>query len=321
MPISAASPGRLSGEVDSPELSSATFATDGRTSIYVLRDGIFEWGGVMWGLQADLESGTMLISASGFLSYFDRRLINADVSYASVEQADILASLVAAAEAETGGSIGVASQTVATGTLRDRNYLASDLKTVGDAMRNLSRVGGGIDFYIDAAWDGSIIQKTLRSSFPQTGRVTGAVIDLDANVAGGNVSINGSKVITRSTATGDGSAANAVAANLALEAAVPRAEGVEAHPSVSEAATLAGHAARMLGRGVAELKILTLVMQDGVEPVVGSLLMGDVITVRGAVGFIDVEGLYRVTGISVAVDDSGSEVMTVTLASQEAWAV
>jgi hypothetical protein len=61
------------GKTDSFDLYDATMP--GKTALYVTRDGICVWGGIIWSRNYNLKSQELDVSASEFTSYFHRRRV------------------------------------------------------------------------------------------------------------------------------------------------------------------------------------------------------------------------------------------------------
>lgn len=98
----------------------------GRTALYVERDGVLVWGGVIWTVKYTSADQHLEIGAAGFLSYFDHRrvlpadfdpdatdLSAADVPFIDRDQSDIARALVATAQAHPGGDIRVRPESTA----------------------------------------------------------------------------------------------------------------------------------------------------------------------------------------------------------------
>jgi len=317
MPLVTSTEATLSLSVGRPELTAANFQPDGRTQIFVERDGSLVWGGMLWGFTADMGKQTAKISATGFLGYFMRRLIVADATYAATEQTAIAWGLINTAQAAS--SIGVVDGSTATGTVRDRAYEGVYATPVGEALQNLTRLNGGFDMRIRSYWSGGSIVKSFETSFPQSGRTTAIVLDLASNLSKLSLTEKGTEVNTLAYASGQPGVALQSTANATLELSVPRLEAIEAHTSVSETAALLAHSARLSQRGSTAVRTMRAEVAPGYAPGVGGFVTGDVVAVRAVVGWLDVSGNYRVSGYSVGVDDAGTEKVQLDLATSGAF--
>src|SRR5437764_7624547 len=75
---------------DIDALLQATVPT--RTALYIDRDGDLVWGGIIWTRRPARDG--MQITASGFLSYFDKRRIRQDFDQLGTEQCTIARTLL-----------------------------------------------------------------------------------------------------------------------------------------------------------------------------------------------------------------------------------
>ena len=61
--------------VNSAALNVLTSTTPGRNALYVDRNGVLLWGGIIWAREWDSASQLMKLTAREFESYFERRRI------------------------------------------------------------------------------------------------------------------------------------------------------------------------------------------------------------------------------------------------------
>lgn len=141
-----------------------------RCAIYIDRDGVLIWGGVIWNRTYDSESQHLAITAREFESYYERRRITTTQVFSNVDQLFVAQQIMTTANAATGGNIGVAIGTETSGVLVSRTYYSYELKTVYSALQDLSQQQNGFDFNIQVAYDGAgNPTKALRLSYPQSG--------------------------------------------------------------------------------------------------------------------------------------------------------
>ena len=176
--------------LEDPRVSALPFLAatlPGRTAVYVDRDGVLLWGGILWTRRAT-TGGLLEFAGLEFESYFAQRLITADAVFAATDQLTIARSLVNTAQAKTGGSIGVDTTRLSnvSGVLRDRTYNGYELKPVLDALMQLSQVQNGFDFAIDVGYDATgALAKTLNLGYPRRGVVaalSGFMFEYPGNV-------------------------------------------------------------------------------------------------------------------------------------------
>jgi hypothetical protein len=145
-----------------------------RCGLYVDRDGILVWGGVIWGRSYNSTSQTLTFNAQEWISYFEHRRVTQDVDFVEIDQLVIAKTLIEDAQNATYGDIGVgynsAGQT-SSGVLVDRTYYSYELKNVFQAIQDLSRQGDGFDFSIDVEYDAitDLPVKNFNTYFPRSG--------------------------------------------------------------------------------------------------------------------------------------------------------
>jgi len=103
------------------------------------------------------------------MSVLNRRTIATDLVYTSERQENIAKALIDYAQGLSGGDLSIIANTVTTGVLRDRTYLAADLKPVGEAIEELAAVDDGFEFrfdYVKAA--DSTMSPRFTTSYPAT---------------------------------------------------------------------------------------------------------------------------------------------------------
>lgn len=147
--------------------------TPGATGIYVDRNGILEWGGVIWSRGYDSTSQTLTLGAKEFESYWGRRRITSDhVFDEGTDQFTIVKTLVDAIQSVPRGNIGIDTSTIGLcgqGIQDVLPILEYEHRNLLDTITDLSKQGSpfGFDFHIDVAYDsnGSPV-KTLQLFYP-----------------------------------------------------------------------------------------------------------------------------------------------------------
>ena len=185
----------------------------GRTAVYVDRNGVLIWGGVIWNREYNSTSQHLSISAREFESYFEKRRVLTTTVYNNVDQLTIAQALINTAQAATNGNIGVQVGTETSGVLVNRTYFSYEQKTIFAALTDLSQQSNGFDFTIGVAYDGSgNPTKKLVMKSPQGGirydatSTTAPVFEFPSgNVIEYTFQEDASQVANRLTATGAGS--------------------------------------------------------------------------------------------------------------------
>ena len=145
----------LSG-INTFEFNVDASTTPARNAIYVDRNGVLVWGGIIWSRTYNSTAQTLSITARELISYFERRRIIADANFVNTDQLVIAKSLIETAQNVTYGDIGILYNTegeTTSGVLIDRTYYNYELKTVFNAVQDLSRQQDGFDFHVDVDYD------------------------------------------------------------------------------------------------------------------------------------------------------------------------
>lgn len=141
-----------------------------RTAIYVDRDGVLIWGGIIWLRTWDSETQHFTFQAREFMSYFERRRITDTLVYENQDQLFIAQDLITLAQGATGGDIGLVVPNNVSGVLVNRIYFDYEFKDVAGAIKDLSNQQDGFDVNIDVAYDNLLEpRKYLRTDYPQRG--------------------------------------------------------------------------------------------------------------------------------------------------------
>jgi hypothetical protein len=141
-----------------------------RTAIYVDRDGVLVWGGIIWLRNYNSADQHITLSAREFASYLERRRITTTTVFSNTDQLTIAQSLINTAQAVAGGNIGLIVPTNTSGILVSRVYFDYEFKDVFSAIKDLSNSNTGFDFNIDVQYDSTgTPRKYVRTSYPQRG--------------------------------------------------------------------------------------------------------------------------------------------------------
>ncbi|MFF7280140.1 hypothetical protein [Streptomyces griseorubiginosus] len=303
----------------------------GRAALYVERDGVLVWGGVVWTVKYTSADQHLEIGAAGFLSYFDHRrvlpadfdpadLASAHVSFTDRDQSDIARALVAFAQEHPDGDIGVRPESTAlSGITRTLLYPGSDLKSTGEALRELASLERGPDFVIDMAYgsDGRPVRR-LRVGTPQLGRQgTPHVWEYGANLIGYAWPADGASTATRVFALGEqGENGQLVAVAEDGGTGRPLTETEVSYVHLTDADLLRSQARSALAAVSAPVVLPELTVRADLDPVLGSYQVGD----EALVVIKDVffpEGArfgVRITGIEVTPgNDAGEEQVQLTV--------
>ena len=314
-----------------------TLTAPARTMLVAMRDQRPMWAGPIWTRRWDPGAGKVELGAADFLSYFERRYVlppftpdgttsqisGLTTTFAQVEQNDIMRALVSQAQAHPGGNLGIVADTTVSGILRDRTYAGHELVDVATALKNLAEVIDGPDFYFSVAPEldanGRIV-KTLRLGTPKLGQ-TGSphVFETDANVISWTWPSDGTRMATRTYATGEGIEAGALIAvaedNTKHADGWPLLEAETAHSTVSVDATLAEHVAADLTRSRLPVVTPTLTVRGDTQPGLHDFSLGDEVRVilRDPFASLGIDTQVRIIGIDYDPGSDGVETATITV--------
>jgi hypothetical protein len=304
-----------------------------RSALYVDRDGVLVWGGIIWNRTYNSSNQHLSISAREFESYFERRRITSNVVFYNTDQLAIAQSLINTAQSKTNGNIGVVVPTNTSGVNITRTFYGYEQKTVMSAIQDLSKAGSGtagqtgFDFSIDVSYDAyNNPTKTLVLGYPRIGRAYSAtsttvpVFEFPAgNVVEYEYPEDGSAVANTIYATGAGSNegkmiySSSDATKLATGWAL--LEDSVSYSDIIDATVVQNLAAGQVAAVSYPPTVLKVVVVAGVDPILGSYQIGDDARVRI---FDDrfpngLDTVYRIVALNVTAGETSAERVTVTL--------
>lgn len=279
-----------------------------RTSLYVDRDGVIVWGGIVW--TRELVQGGKAIQAAEFLSYYEKRHVKQTLSTDTsvilnpayvptgqrlyTDQKYIVWSLLQYAHSQPGGNPGVSTAQLtapAHGVSRSVTYFGYERPQIYKSISELAAADNGFDFGIDVGWNpvaGNVPPTRYRRAqtwFPRRGRPA-ADSGLVFSKGGSGSSIldytwpeNGVDMATEVTGLGDGTGEAKVLAVAQdtdlLASGWPLLEAVTSYDGVIDQAQLDGlTAAELTARGAAQVQPVFEVSAD-TDPEFGSYSVGD----------------------------------------------
>lgn len=325
------SAGTLSGSIQLAGLPSASNAINATTptkyGIYVDRDGVLVWGGIIWSRQYDSDNQHISLQVREFESYWERRRITSTQVFNNQDQLFIAQQLVNTANAQTNGNIGVQVGTETSGILVSRTFYSYELKSLYSALLDLSRSQDGFDFHIQVAYDGAgIPAKTLMLEYPMSGtrysssNPNAPFFEFPAgNIVSYSYPEDGSttanKIYVAGAGSNEGKLIYEATNSVKLSQGWPLLEDSANYSDITDTTLLSDLA---LGQVIAVSYppvTLKIVAPPYVDPVLGSYRIGDDARVR----IIDerfpngLDEIYRIVALSVTVGENGPEQVTLTL--------
>jgi hypothetical protein len=322
--------GTFQGHLLLSGVNSAAFNVDastipGRCALYVDRDGVLVWGGIIWGREYNSTAQTLTFQAREFESYFERRRITQTVAFDNIDQLVIAQTIITNAQAVPSGNIGVIVGSETSGVLLSRTYYSYELKTVYGALQDLSRGQNGFDFNIAIDYVGNVPTKTLQLGYPQYGTLyspTNPAAPVFQFPAGNIVeyvypedgSIAANTIYALGAGSNEGKLIETYQVTDFLTAGWPLLEDQGNYSDVTDATYLA-----QLARGQAIAvayppTTLRVVAPPSQNPVYGSYTIGSqarvIISDNRFPNTLD--AIYRIVGLSVQPGEDGPERVTIT---------
>jgi len=168
--------GSLSGTVAIPNSTIAARVRDillpGRTMLYLERNRVIEWGGVLWSRTrqwGDRSGYSCAVQAASLESVLrGHRLLTADQTAVGADQFAIVRQLITWAQAQPGGNLGIEMDASLSGVLRDRTYSRYDLPWIGQLIDQLAATEDGFEWRIQVYRDDSGVRhRALRLGYPK----------------------------------------------------------------------------------------------------------------------------------------------------------
>lgn len=315
----------LSGVPAAANVANSTIP--GKCAIYVDRDGILVWGGVIWNREYNSADQHIRITAREFESYFERRRITSTLGFTNQDQLLIAQTIMNQAQAVTGGNIGVQVGTETSGVLVSRVFYSYELKSVYQALLDLSRADDGFDFNIQVAYNGAgSPTKTLVLSYPMSGtryttsNVAAPVFEFPAgNIVEYSYPEDGSIAANTFYVVGAGSNEGKLIVTATDTTKVsdgwPLLEDSANYSDFTDTTLLSALAAGNLAAVSYPPTTLKIVAPPSQDPVFGTYRIGDDVRVR----IIDdrfptgLDAVYRLVALSLTAGESGPERVTLTL--------
>ena len=304
----------------------------GKCGLYVDRNGVLVWGGVIWDRRYNSTEQKLYITAQEWISYFAHRRVNQTTAFNAIDQLVIAKTLIQDAQAEAYGDIGVGYNSegeTTSGVLVDRVYYDYELKNIFDAIQDLSRQTDGFDFHIDINYNNitGLPEKFFNTYYPRSGTAYSygnPNIPVFSFPAGNMVEYeypeDGSIVANRLYALGAGSNEGKLISE-AIDA-TRFAEGwalldtVANYSDITDLTVLDNLATAQVVAVSYPPTVLKVTVPAYVDPVFGSYEVGDdariIITDSRFPNTLD--EIYRIVGLSVQPGEDGPERVTLTLA-------
>lgn len=322
----------LSG-VDTTKLNVFNSTIPDKCAVYVDRNGVIIWGGVITSRLYKSKTQTMELTAYEWLYWLSKRLITNTSVFTNVDQCQIAQQLVQNAQSVPSGNVGIlynteAAATLTSGVLRTQTYYAWELKPVLTAIEDLSKANNGFDFAIDCYYDGAgEVQKSFNTYYPRRGIAYSSslksvpTLELPAgNMVEYEYPEDGTLAANRVYAIGSGSNDGKLIAT-ATDTAKLAAGWTLLETSVNDSSVVDGTLLLNLATGQVNavsyppttMKVILSASQD---PMLGTYEVGDDVRVRITDKFFPngYDAVWRIVALAIQAGENGPERATLTLA-------
>ncbi|MGI3198450.1 hypothetical protein ACRJ4B_16165 [Streptomyces sp. GTA36] len=290
-------------------LDPETACTPARTAVYVDRDGVLIWGGIVW--TRTPTAGGKEIQAAEFLSYFQHRYVKrtlstdtsllTDPSYVDwggqrlySDQKFVVWSLLRYAQDQPGGSILVDTNALtgtADGVPRNVTYFGYERPEIYKAISELAAADDGFDYAIEVGWTPAANNqpptrfRRARTWFPRRGRAASdsGLVFSKGRGYGSIISYDwpedGTSMVTEMSGlgagTGEARIVKTARSQALIDAGWPLLEGVATYDDVTDEAQVQGLTnADLSAQSQAQVQPTFEVAAD-VDPAFGSYQVGD----------------------------------------------
>ena len=280
----------------------------GETVLWILRDGVpVAAPGWLLGGRLDLAGETAEWTATGLMSYFDRRQAG-ELSFTSADILAIARALIVEAQAVPVGNIGLLNGVNLSGVTGDLVVPASDREYYGDLFRRLVDEFG-FDWRISPSFSGENLAATLDLAWPPGGRTTGLTIENGTHIDLTSVEWDASGLADTVTITGGGSGD-----------VQPAATAVTADRGRRPLTDHNRLAARIVARTHHPILRPAGRFRPHPDVGIGKIATGDIVRLRADIDRIQINEDYRVVSQTISIDTDGTETIDAEFVLAELFA-
>ncbi len=297
-----------------------------RTAVYVDRDRVLQWGGILWGRPYKSKDQTIEFQCLELESYWSHRRITTTYTAANTDQMTVAAALVNQIQAVPSGSLGIVVPSLTSGILISKVYNGYEQKPLMEALLELSRTPTGFDVNVDVAYDSNYnIVKTLDLAYPRRGTAysptsstipmlafPGNVIEYDYPEDGGAVA---NTVYGNGAGNGAGRVMSTQSSAAALAQGWPVLESAISLSDYADPALLAQMTLAELNSSLEPVVVIQVTISTTTDPVLGSYKTGDDVRLRitDARFPSTLDVVKRIAKYEVTPGEDGPELVKLTL--------
>jgi hypothetical protein len=293
-----------------------------RTVLYIDKDDVLIWGGIIWGRQYSSDTKELEITGLEFASFFTKHYLSVDSDAIfpreAVDQFDLFRALINYVQTKPFANLGIDLGSGDSGILRDRFWNGFEFKEIAEACQQLSEVENGFDWLFDVRYDESHIpSRYLTLGYPQLGRAaesTSFLFEKPGNLVKYAYPEDGSGQALETFAVGAGEGDAMLIADTYLpglhDEGYPLLQQVTQYKDVTIPATLRGHANRDEAKAEFPRTAQVVTVRQDQDPLFGDYVLGDeavfritderfpLVESRG----VGVEMTRRIVGWSITTD-------------------
>ena len=259
---------------------------EGKHSVYVDRDGVLIWAGIVWEIGYDSSSASITVAAADYWSWFSRRIVRNEIDLVGVrDEAVVDALLVSAFDGGHPANLTYAWEATMPlqGAGVDLLHDPEERKTVAEMVEARASMAApsGLDFRLDTYWHTDLTPKVqLVLGRPRLGRAveyTGALFDLPGNLTKYNRAGSGGSLTGRLYLRGSADGADADELLLDTPSAytgLPRYERAEA-VEIADEDDLAPRGNYLYSRRSRVTTVYTFETRADAEPAIHQYRVGD----------------------------------------------
>jgi len=319
-------PGSFTAEINLADpnirkMAPIDLTTPAKAALWIDRGGTLIWGGIVWGRTYDAATYRLKLSGSTFDSYGAKRLVDYSTTF-SEDEIQIAVDLWTNMQNTAHGNINCPAIFTASGKTVSQQWQTSDYKFVTDALKDLTNQGT-FDYTVSVFWNGNgAPAQQLVFGYPNLGRTTsasGLQFSTPGNILSYTYQEDGGIVANRTFAIGNGSGADQLAAASlntgSLSVGYPVLDQVTSYKDVTDQTALQALSDADLALYSQPVAQVQIVVRGDSSPTLGNYNIGDYCTLnitdpRFPNGYTDT---FQIRTISVALDDSGVEKVTLSL--------
>lgn len=297
----------------------AAIKAAGGSAVYVYRNGVPWWAGVLWTMDETSDANGkpgVQIACGTFESYLDRVQLGADLpAMIGADQMDIARSFLTDMQSDPYANMRiVADTTTSPAVTRDRvMYKAASRPSYLKMLADLASLDSGFEFAVQVTVDPTTGARTrrLRLGYPSLDTGTVHRIAKPGAITKYRIPRDGARSATYLMATGSGIVSTVHKDTAMLNAGYPRTDLTTSYGSVTDPAVLEAHATADLALARVPVSVPSIQIRPEAADIT-PMSIGDTVKVTikdelfgpplYPVGFT---GTYRLVGVSVTAPERG----------------